>query len=80
MKSLDLHEAGTQLPAIVDAAAKGEPTIISRDGHPVAALVPIADAARLYPEVRPSFASMLTAIPAPLEIERDTSPFRDGDL
>jgi prevent-host-death family protein len=35
------EEARNQLPELLDAAAKGEPTVITRHGQPVAALVPI---------------------------------------
>lgn len=35
------EEARNQLPALIDAAAKGRSTIITRRGRPVAAIVPI---------------------------------------
>jgi prevent-host-death family protein len=35
------EEARNQLPHLLDAAEKGESTIISKHGRPVAALVPI---------------------------------------
>jgi prevent-host-death family protein len=35
------EEARSQLPALLDAAEQGRPTIITRHGRPVAALVPI---------------------------------------
>ena len=35
------EEARAQLPALLDAAEHGQPTIITRHGKPVAALVPI---------------------------------------
>ncbi len=35
------EEARNQLPELLDAAAKGRSTIITRHGRPVAALVPI---------------------------------------
>lgn len=35
------EEARNQLPDLLDAAEKGRPTIITRHGHPVAALLPI---------------------------------------
>jgi prevent-host-death family protein len=44
------EEARNQLPHLLDAAEKGESTIISKHGRPVAALVPIgAYAARQEP-------------------------------
>ncbi len=35
------EEARNQLPALLEAAAKGQSTIITRHGRPVAALMPI---------------------------------------
>jgi prevent-host-death family protein len=37
------EEARNQLPRLLEAAEKGESTIISKRGRPVAALVPIDD-------------------------------------
>jgi prevent-host-death family protein len=42
MKPRGAEEARKQLPELLDAAEKGESTIITRHGKPVAALVPIA--------------------------------------
>ncbi|MGA7485735.1 MAG: type II toxin-antitoxin system Phd/YefM family antitoxin [Xanthobacteraceae bacterium] len=36
-----VEEARNQLPDLLDAAEKGQPTIITRHGRPVAALMPI---------------------------------------
>jgi prevent-host-death family protein len=36
------EEARNQLPDLLEAAEKGRPTIITRHGRPVAALVPIS--------------------------------------
>jgi prevent-host-death family protein len=35
------EEARNQLPFLLDAAEKGQPTIITKHGRPVAALIPI---------------------------------------
>ena len=35
------EEARNQMPALLEAAEKGTSTIITRHGHPVAALVPL---------------------------------------
>lgn len=37
-----VEDARRELPELLDAAAQGEPTVITRRGHPVAALVPLA--------------------------------------
>jgi len=42
MKSVGLSDAKNRLAEIVRAAEDGEPTIILRDGRPVAQIVPIA--------------------------------------
>jgi prevent-host-death family protein len=41
MKRKGAEEARKQLPELLDAAEKGEATVITRHGKPVAALVPI---------------------------------------
>lgn len=40
MISMNLHEAATKLPALVDAALKGEDAVIAEDGKPMIRLVP----------------------------------------
>ena len=42
--------------ALVAAAEKGRPTLVSRQGKPCAMIVPVADKARLYPVEQPNFA------------------------
>jgi prevent-host-death family protein len=37
------EEARSQLPDLLDAAQKGRPTVITRHGRAVAALVPLSD-------------------------------------
>jgi prevent-host-death family protein len=41
MKTVNIHEAKTQLSRLVDAAAKGEPFIIAKSGKPLVKVVPI---------------------------------------
>jgi prevent-host-death family protein len=41
MKQLNLAEAKAKLSALVDAATRGEGTIIAKSGTPVAMLVPL---------------------------------------
>jgi prevent-host-death family protein len=43
-----VEDARRELPELLDAAVKGEPTVITRRGQPVAALVPLA----VYDSVR----------------------------
>lgn len=79
MRSLQLREAKASLSAVVDAAQRGEATTITRHGKPAAVVVPVADAERIYQSKRPSFASLLMAIPEPIEVERDQTPIREID-
>jgi prevent-host-death family protein len=46
MKSVGLFDAKTRLSKIVRDAEEGEPTIILRNGRPVAQIVPIAQAGK----------------------------------
>ena len=41
MKTVNIHQAKTQLSRLVDAAAKGEPFIIAKAGKPLVKVVPI---------------------------------------
>ena len=80
MKTIQLRDAKATLSALVDAAEKGEPTLITRHGRAAAMLVPIDMAKRLGAPDRPSFADFLLAIPAGIEVERDATPLRPIDL
>ena len=80
MKTLGLRNAKASLSAVIEAAERGEATIITKHGRPAAAVVPMEQAERLYQTDRPSFASLLMQIPHPLEIERDASPLHEADL
>jgi prevent-host-death family protein len=80
MRSLHLRDAKASLSAVVEAAERGEATMITKYGRPAAVVVPVEDARRLYPEKRPSFVDLLLSIPEDLEIERNASPFREADL
>ncbi|WP_341644900.1 type II toxin-antitoxin system Phd/YefM family antitoxin [Thauera sp. SDU_THAU2] len=41
MHTVNIHEAKTQLSRLVDRAARGEPIIIAKAGHPMVKLVPL---------------------------------------
>ncbi|GLS30811.1 prevent-host-death family protein [Mesorhizobium albiziae] len=83
MKHINIREAKATLTALVDAAEGGDPITITRHGKPVAALVPISDADKLYPE-KPSLAEYLLSFPGwpeGFELERDRSQqSREVDL
>lgn len=80
MKTIQLRDAKAILSALVDAAEKGEPTLITRHGRAAAMLVPVDMAGRLGASDRPSFADFLLSIPAGIEVERDATPLRPIDL
>ena len=80
METLQIRDAKAGLSAVVAAAEKGRPTIITRHGHPSAMVVPMEVGRRLYPVDTPSLAAHLLAIPESLEAERDMTPLRGIDL
>ena len=80
MEMLPIREAKASFSALVAAAEKGQPTIVSRHGQPCAMIVPIADGARLYPLEMLNLANYLLALPEPLETERDNTPLRGVDF
>lgn len=41
MRTINIHEAKTQLSRLVEEAAKGEPFIIAKAGKPIAKVVPL---------------------------------------
>ena len=45
-QSIGAYEAKTRLPALLDRVEKGETLVITRNGRPVARLVPVVEAAR----------------------------------
>lgn len=84
METLQIREAKASFSALVAAAEKGRPTLVSRHGQPCAMIVPVADGARLYPLEMPNLANYLLALPEPFaadfETERDTTPLQGIDL
>lgn len=80
MRTIQLRDAKAMLSALVDAAEKGEPTVITRHGRAAAMLVSIDMAERLGGPGRPSFADLLLSIPAQIDVERDTTPLRPVEL
>jgi prevent-host-death family protein len=80
MEILQIREAKASFSALVAAAEKGRPTLVSRHGKPCAMVVPVADGVRLYPLEMPNLANYLLSLPEPLETERDTTPLRGIDF
>ena len=80
MKILQIREAKASFSALVAAAEKGRPTLISRHGLPCAMIVSVADGARLYPLEMPNLANFLLGLPEPLMTEPYTTPLRGVDF
>jgi len=80
METLQIRDAKASLSAVVAAAERGRPTLITRHGHPSAMVVPVEAGQRLYPLDTPSLAAYLLTMPEPIEIVRDDTPLRDTDL
>lgn len=80
METVQIREAKASFSALVAAAEKGQPTLVSRHGHPCAMIVPVADGARLYPTEMPNLANYLLSLPEPLVTQRDTTPLRGVDF
>lgn len=82
MKALQVREAKSSFSALIHAAERGKPTLITRHGQPSAMVVPYADGQRLYPATEKSLADYLLAMPAApaFTVERNKAPLRDVDL
>jgi prevent-host-death family protein len=73
IKRLHLRDAKDSLSAVIEAAERGEATMITKNGRP-AVVVPVEDARRRYPMERPSVVALLRDIPCEIDIARDPSP------
>jgi prevent-host-death family protein len=83
VKTMQVREAKAGFSALVEAAERGEPTIITRHGKPAAMVVPIDEARKLYPqdqEKQKDFVDFLLTYPGGIELERNESPSRDIDF
>jgi len=79
MESIQIRDAKAKFSALIDAAERGRPTIITRHGRPAAVVVPVEDARRLYPEDRSSCVDLLLPFPGGVAFERDQTPRREVD-
>ena len=80
MKTMQVREAKAGFSSLVEAAEKGEPTMITKHGKPAAAIVSVEDALKLHPEHKLNFGEFLLTYPGGIELERNPSPSRDIDL
>jgi antitoxin Phd len=80
MRKIQLRDAKAKLSAVVDQAARGKPSLITRHGKPEAVVLGFADWQRLSRV--PSFGRLLMAAPVQSEDlpKRDRTPLRNADL
>lgn len=76
MNSVSLRDAKARLSALVHAAENGEETLVTKNGHPAAKIVPIQVPEEKKPEGKPSFAELLMSIPHDIPIRRSRSRVR----
>lgn len=76
MRVTPLRDARAGLAAVVDQAARGEPTIVTRRGKPVAVIVGHEEWQRLT-GARPGFADLLLGFPDGGDLPRDRGATRD---
>jgi len=82
MKTIQIRQAKAAFSAVVAAAERGQPTLITRHGQPSAMVIPAQEGLRLYPQTAPSLAEYLLAMPrgARIALKRSTAPLRDVEL
>lgn len=81
--TVSVRDVKSDLSELVDEVIKGGTVTITRDGKPVATLVPVesADVPVVDQEPKRSFLDHLKAFPEPgMVFERNPSPGRDVDL
>ena len=80
MREVQLRDVKASFSAVVEKAAQGEGTVVTRHGRPMAVIVGYEEWRRLS-GARPSFADLLLGFPGDGgEVARDPSPPRDPGL
>ncbi|WP_159949905.1 type II toxin-antitoxin system prevent-host-death family antitoxin [Rhizobium sp. 18065] len=81
MATVSVRDVNTDLSELVDEVIKGGSVTITRDGKPVAELVPVASEGTSDKEQKPNLVDFLKSFPEPgMVFERNPSPSRDLDL
>lgn len=86
MNQVQARDAKARLSELLDAAERGETTVITRHGKPVAELSPpkprgpkrVDDPGSPYHGM--TLAELLMAFPGGIDLERDETPMREIDL
>jgi prevent-host-death family protein len=73
MNKVQLREAKAKLSALVEAAERGETTIVTKNGRPAARIAPIEGAQVTEQPPGPSFADWLFSMPHDLPLRRSRS-------
>lgn len=76
MRVMPLRDARAGLATVVDQAARGEPTVVTRRSQPVAVIVGHEEWQRLA-GARPGFADLLLAFPEGDDLPRDRGAARE---
>ncbi len=81
MTTVSVRDVNTDLSELVDEVIKGGSVTITRDGKPVATLVPVESAENTDQAQKPNLIDFLKSFPEPgMVFERNPSPSRDIDL
>lgn len=81
MTTVRVRDVNTDLSELVDEVIKGGSVTITRDGKPVATLVPVESEPKADPGQKPNLVDYLKSFPEPgMVLERNPSPSRDVDL
>lgn len=73
---MPVQEAKAALADVVDRASRGEATVLTRGGEPLAVVVGFGEWQRLTAARRP-LADLLLSFPGDAELGRDPAPARD---
>jgi prevent-host-death family protein len=71
MKTVNIHEAKTQLSRLVDEASRGESFIIAKAGKPLVKVVPVDAPAALPDPVAPATAEVVRPSPLPQRVDEE---------
>jgi prevent-host-death family protein len=79
MRTMQLREAKAKFSALVEAAEKGETTIVTKHGRPAARIVPAEDKKGGIPQ-KPNLVDYLMSMPADIPLKRNRSRPRSVKL
>jgi antitoxin Phd len=79
MREVQLRDAKAGFSSVVDQAARGECTVVTRHGAPVAVVIGYDEWQRLN-GAKPSLAELLLAFPEAGDLRPDRTPARDPGL